>query len=60
MYVAFEGICNYSLIDRFRSFLDREFPGHQVVHPPSIELLTQIAKDLKIDVNDQELKENQG
>ena len=41
-------------------FLDDVFPGHQAVHPPSVEYLSEIARGLKIDMSDQELKENQG
>ena len=41
-------------------FLDEYFSGHQAVVPPSIKCLTKIAKDLKIDFSDKELKEHQG
>ena len=44
----------------FLHFVDECFTGHKAVHPPSIKCLTKIAKDLKIDLSDEELKEHQG
>jgi hypothetical protein len=41
-------------------FLDHGFPGHQVVQSPTINSLAEIAKDLNIDLDDNELKEYQG
>lgn len=39
---------------------EQGFQGHQVVQPPSNKCLAVIAKDLKFDLNDDELKEYQG
>ncbi|XP_028403581.1 uncharacterized protein LOC114526246 [Dendronephthya gigantea] len=38
---------------------DERFAGHRAVHPPSIRSLTEIIKDLKIDMSDEELQEHQ-
>ena len=54
-------LCNYRFYQRILCiFLEECFSGHQAVQPPSIECLTKIAKNLKFDMSDAELKEHQG
>ncbi|XP_028403580.1 uncharacterized protein LOC114526245 [Dendronephthya gigantea] len=38
---------------------DKRFAGHQACHPPSIHSITEITKDLNIEMCDRELRENQ-
>lgn len=41
-------------------FLDHGFSGYQHVQSPTINCLAEIAKDLNIDLNENELKEYHG
>ena len=41
-------------------FLDHGFPGYQHVQSPTINCVAEIAKDLNIDLNENELKEYHG